>query len=48
MMFVSCRFLRDGCELESYNFSNKEVVMDDEQVEERWALTWQVNFGKCY
>lgn len=47
-MFVSCRFLREACELESYNFFNKEVVMDDEQVEQRWALTWQVNFGKYY
>lgn len=43
LMFVSCRFLGDGCELESYNFSIKEVVMDDEQVEQRWDLTWQVN-----
>lgn len=42
-MFVSCRFLGDGCELQSCNFSIKEVVMDDEQVEQRWDPTWQVD-----
>lgn len=34
LMFVSCRFLGYGCGLESYNFSIKETVMGDEQVEQ--------------
>ena len=33
LMFVSCRFLGDGCERKGYNFYIKEVVMNDWQVE---------------
>lgn len=29
LMFVSCRFLGDGCERQGYNFYIKEVVMND-------------------